>query len=216
VAANDDKKHVEDVFDNIFFANAWLYGFCSCCLFCLLQPFIGLWVGTDFLLNEVTVILIVFIFYITGMRKTVILFKDASGLFWYDRYKPLFECTLNLVVSLLLVKKLGLTGVLIGTICGSLLVSFWYEAYVLFKYMFQKSIVKYLLLQVKNMTIAVLITLLCYYFSSFISNSILGFCLKMMICLTLPNVIYFIIWHKKKEFIYFKSIVLSYRDKLRK
>ena len=51
-------------------------------------------------------------FYVSGQRKVNLLFREAKGLFWYDRYKPLFESAINLAASLLLVQKFGVAGIL--------------------------------------------------------------------------------------------------------
>ena len=53
-----------------------------------------------------TVTIIVAEFYITRMRQTNLLFREAMGLFWNDRYKAVAESAINLVASLVLVQQL--------------------------------------------------------------------------------------------------------------
>lgn len=78
---SNNKKHVEDVFYRVLFVNFWMRGFCAVSLFCLFQPFILLWIGNEYLLSSFTVLIIALNFYIGGMRSTVGLFRDASGIF---------------------------------------------------------------------------------------------------------------------------------------
>ncbi|MCR4676086.1 MAG: oligosaccharide flippase family protein [Sphaerochaetaceae bacterium] len=77
------------------------------------------------------------------MRKTPLLFRDASGTFYYDRWKPLAEGLFNLVLSLLLVKILPqeyrVTGVILATIITTLLICYTVEPYVVFKHIFNRS-----------------------------------------------------------------------------
>ena len=55
--------------------------------------------------------MIVLNFYLNGMRQNVLAFRNALGLFWNDRYKPIIESAINLVVSIMLAKKYGIVGV---------------------------------------------------------------------------------------------------------
>lgn len=61
-------------------------------------------------------------------------FREALGLFWHDRYKALAEAIINLVVSLILVRRFGVAGIIGGTITSSLLTCVWFEPYVLMRY----------------------------------------------------------------------------------
>ena len=61
-------------------------------------------------------------------------FREALGLFWHDRYKALAEAIINLVVSLILVRRFGVAGIIGGTIISSLLTCVWFEPYVLMRY----------------------------------------------------------------------------------
>ena len=55
------------------------------------------------------------------------IFKESMGLFWYDRYKAITEAILNLIFSIVLVMKLEILGVFIGTLFSSLLTFVWGE-----------------------------------------------------------------------------------------
>lgn len=116
-----------------------LVGWESVCLLLLFNPFIKLFFGEKYLLSSFTVLVIVIDFYILGMRQVTICFRNAMGLFWNDRYKPIFEVGINMVASLILVKKLGIAGVILGTTISSILTNFWVEPYVFFKYGIRKK-----------------------------------------------------------------------------
>ena len=77
------------------------------------------------------------------MRKTMLLFRDASGTFYYDRWRPLLEGIINLVLSLIFVKifpeEYKVAGVIAATIVTCLLVVFTIEPYVVFKRVFCSS-----------------------------------------------------------------------------
>lgn len=79
-------------------------------------------------------------FFINGMRRAVLIFKESMGLFWNDRYKAIAEAVLNLVISILLVTHFGVAGVFAGTFCSTVLTSVWVEPYVIYKYRLKKPV----------------------------------------------------------------------------
>lgn len=140
LAATESVEKQEKTLFQVLFVNFWLYTFVSCGLFALLNPFIGnIWLGNEFTFSMVVVFLMVFKNYLTGMRKSAQTFKNAKGLYWYNKYMPLYESLLNLGLSIVLVKFVGIAGVLLGTIISSLVTCVWIEPHVLYKYGFKKS-----------------------------------------------------------------------------
>ena len=65
------------------------------------------------------------------MRKPVLIFRDAFGLFWHDRYKAMVEAVFNLLISILLANYFGIFGVLLGTTISTIFVCLWVEPCVL-------------------------------------------------------------------------------------
>lgn len=78
--------------------------------------------------------------FIGYMRYSPLLFRDASGTFYYDRWKPLAEGLANLFLSLLFVKVFPegfeVTGVISATIVTNLLICDIVEPHIIFKYVF--------------------------------------------------------------------------------
>ena len=157
------RNETETVFFNIFFVNYWIYGVCSICFLCLLQPFVSLWLGEEYLLPNSTVLVLVLVFYLNGMRSTGLAFRDATGVFYHDRHKALIESAVNLVVSIPLTFLFGVTGVKLGTIISFMATSFWIEGYVLYKHYFKKPMWGYVLRQLKHVGILVPVSVLTNY-----------------------------------------------------
>lgn len=139
LAVTRDKEHVEKILYRILFLNAWMFSFCSVGLLCLLQPFIRIWIGSEYLLSDTTMLVIVINFYLEGMRATMVTFKRATGLFWQSRYKAIAEGALNLVLSIPLAVHFGVAGTLMGTIISTSCISAIVEPYALFRYYFHKG-----------------------------------------------------------------------------
>ncbi len=132
--STSDKSY--KVYQSIFFLNVWIYGFCSIVFLVCINQFITLWIGKEYLLAEGIVLLITINFFLIGIRKSTVMFKDTQGLFWNDRYKPYAEAIVNLIASIVFLKIFGFIGVLLGTLVSTITTCFWIEPYVLYKYSF--------------------------------------------------------------------------------
>ena len=88
-------------------------------------------------------------YFIVFMEQTVRLFKDATGTFYYDRWKCLFEAIVNAGLSILFVfifpKEYNVVGVIVATIITNLGICHIVEPYVLYKHVFHENISKFYL-----------------------------------------------------------------------
>lgn len=137
VMENSDRLYkIYKEMDFMFFVmSAYLTGG----LMMLFNPFITLLFGGRYCFPMTTVMVIVAEFYITRMRQTNLLFREAMGLFWNDRYKAVTESIINLVASLVLVRQYGVTGIIWGTIISTLCTCAWVEPYIFLKYGVQEA-----------------------------------------------------------------------------
>lgn len=70
------------------------------------------------------------------LRQSIINYTNAYGLYWYERWKTLFEAGVNLIISWYLIRNtnLGISGVLLGTIASNLIVNYIWESHIVLKY----------------------------------------------------------------------------------
>lgn len=200
--ATSDKERVYKNYKTFNWIFACAVGLCSICMMCLTQHFMRIWIkDSNAYLSSWILLSIVGKFYITKMRNLTNTFKNCAGLLWNDWYKPLIEVIVNIVASVLCIKWLGIAGIFVGTIISTICAPLWVEPMVLYKNYFKKSMggfwVKYLFYT--------LITLIAggasYFLCSLLpSTGILYFILKMVICVIVISVIYFISYFKTSEF----------------
>lgn len=103
------------------FAACWIYGFTAVGFSILLTPFIVLWKGEARTLAYGVVLCILIDFYFKGERIVLSNFKTAAGVFEQDKYLALIQGIVNLIISIVLVRRIGLIGVYIGTIVSGLI-----------------------------------------------------------------------------------------------
>lgn len=209
--ATESNKKKYFIFNISYLVNFWIYSVCIIFLYVLLQPFIIWWLGDGYLLDNLTFILILVNFYLMGLRSSISTFKHNAGIFVKDKYIPLLEAAINLVASLILVQYLGLAGIFLGTTISTLTTVFWIVPRLTYKYVFDKPLWPYF----SKYIFYTFLTLVVCYITLFvcnnlvIDNSFLSLIVKGLVCLIIPNIIYFLIFYRSQEFQYIWKLVTS-------
>ncbi len=206
-ATEEDRKSYR-VFMAVNFAGFWIFSFCSISLFCLLNPFIKFIWSADLLFPTEVVFLIVLNFYMTGMRQATITFKNAFGLFWYDRYRSIVEAAVNLGMSILLAHYIGISGIFLGTLISTVTVDLWVEPLVLFRHGFHHKLTPFFLRYAFYTILTFAAGWLTWTCCNLVGNhTLLGFMAKCLICLILPNALILLIFGKTREFQYLRGAI---------
>ena len=107
--------------------------------------------GDGLIVPKAVSLVITLNYFIQFMRQSTLLFRDAMGLFYNDRWKPIVEGVANTILSIafvLLFRKIGgeaieVVGVVVATIITNLLVCHVIEPYVLYKNGFDTPVRKF-------------------------------------------------------------------------
>lgn len=215
--AKENKEKVYEVYKKIDFINFWLYSFSSVCLFCLIEPFIAIWLGEKYILSFPILLVSVGTFYLKGINSSIDIVKNASGLYYPDRFVPIIEAIINLFLSIILVHYFGLIGVLIGTLISFILCSFWIKPYIVYRDIFSLKFRKYVFWEGEKIMTFVVMTAIIYFLQSLIyfENIILEFVLKTFFILMIFNIILVFRYYHTEEFNYIKCMVNQIYSKLR-
>lgn len=137
--AKIDKKIISEKFENIYVVN-YIIGFIVFMgFFYISSDLITILFNEDVILSRGLIAVMTINYFIQFMRQSVLSFRDATGTFYHDRFKPIFEGILNLALSLIFVNYFGLIGVLLATIITNITITHTVEPYVLYKYAFELS-----------------------------------------------------------------------------
>lgn len=202
-----DDESTFRVYKTLQFMCFWLYSFCSVAFIVLFTPFMETWAwiagkpSNELIIPMVMLIVFTANFYMGGMRRVILTFRDAMGLYWYDRYKPIAEVVINLVVSIILVLKIGAVGVMIGTLVSTFNTCFWIEPLVTYKYGFHKKVRHYFGLFTKYTLTTILVGAFTYWVCHFVNmGGILELIIKAAICFVLYNGVVFVMYFRTEEF----------------
>ena len=201
IVVETKEKNYKDL-NTFTFIICWGAGVCSVCLLCLYQPFMELWVGKDLMFSLSAVICFVIYFFVRQLNSLFNTYKDASGMWHEDRFRPLIAALTNLVLNLILVQFIGIYGILISTVLAILCVGIPWLLHNLFTVIFEKKHLFIYLRKLLYYCFVVFISCTITYFICFRINCglIVTLILRGAICITLPNLIYWLVYHKRIEF----------------
>ncbi|MBR6208048.1 MAG: hypothetical protein IKQ69_03525 [Oscillospiraceae bacterium] len=213
LCAVDSDERKENFFLSLQFSYFWIYGFCAICFWILFNPFIvGVWLhDTKWLISDVDVFLVVFNFLIQGLAEDVEKYRDVNGLYWQSKFRYIFSTVFNVVVSILLVgpAHMGLTGALLGT-TASIIIMIALDPVIVYREVFHKGAGEYYLRYAQNLALILLtgalVHVLClplraYTFSNFL--------LRFLLCLFVPNGLWYLLFRKDPRFDYFRKTALN-------
>ena len=216
VAEKDiEKQYI--VFNRILYFSFVLVNFCSVSLFVIFNPFIKLWLGKEYLMNIYIPFIIALDFFLYIILQAIASFRTANGLFVKGQYRPLVTTCMNIILTILFIKKMGAFGAIFATVLCRLFTQ-WYDPFILFKYVFKKPFkyfyVKYwcyIIIYLSGSLITFTVANLFYF-----ENLFFDLLMKCLICIIIPNIWILIFTCKTKEFKYFKELLESklFKNKL--
>ncbi|TLS35765.1 lipopolysaccharide biosynthesis protein [Pseudalkalibacillus caeni] len=208
LVAKESIEKIYSVYKAMWLLNFWLYSFFSISLLIILDPFITLWIGSEFLLDKNVLFILMFLFLERGMRNSITTMKTTSGIFHQDRWAPLLQAAINLVFSIILVQYIGIAGVFLGTLVSTLLVPFWLTPVLVYRKVFKTSVAHYFTRYFLYLVVAVGAYYCTNFLCSFVPEAGLGsIALKVVICILIPNIIYLTVFYKSSEFIYLFGVL---------
>lgn len=204
IIVTDEEERRSTVFDAMNFFAFWIYGWAFVCFFMLIQPLVNLWVGAARVLPFEAILFLLISFYINGMKVPLDIMKEAAGVYKPDKYVPVLETVLNIVISIVGVKLIGLPGVFLGTIASSLLAPSWIKPVVVYKHIIHKPpkgyFLKYILY---GITVAANVLLVHWISKLIVPQNIAiwwSMAINLVLCIIIPNVVILAVYSRTKAF----------------
>lgn len=186
-------------------------GLCCACLTGLIDPFITVWLGTDYLYSLTPSMIVFFNMYLSLTLQPLSDVFNISKCYIHHRYIPICEILINLILSLIFVNYIGLTGIFLGTtVCH--LTSLVLKSRAIFRdyfhcttrYYFQRSAL-YALLIAGIIVGTYQITQIIPY-----ENAWIALLINLPISIVIPLTIICLLFWKTDEFQYFWKFVTTF------
>lgn len=200
IVTESSQKNYRDMKRMTFIAE-WIIGFCCCCLLCLYQPFMTIWVGKDNILSIGIVVCICIYFFTISTNQMLCIYKDGSGMWHEDRYRPLLTALLNLILNISTVKFLGLFGVILSTVVSMAFFGTPWLLRNLFTVVFKRDMKEYIGRLVMYIVVSGMGCLICYELCRLIFlEGVIGLIIRLFICVFGMNLFMILTYFRLPEF----------------
>ena len=183
----------------------------SSILFAVCDHFIEFFFGSSYVMDKLVVVIAIFVLYLEICCDPLWQYLEVSGLFKQDKYIGLAGSAINLIVSIVLGLKLGLSGIFIGTVCTQL-IQLILKTDLLFRQKYQASSISYYLMWVKLIFVFVVLCAVKQYILDpiIISNLFVAILVKGIIGLLIGVVFAIVPFYGTEELSYSLSLFKSF------
>lgn len=207
-ADGESKKVIFEIMDFVRFL---LYGICSIGFFLLINYFITLWIGKDYIFNTLITFIICLNFYLMGTQVSLDVIKQAIGFFKKDRFVTLIQSLLNLILSIILGIKYGIVGILVATAISYVVLPCWNKPYLIYKYVFSSSVKKYYLRELLNIFVLLIIGTISFYTLEMINIpiSIIGFIVDIIVVIMIFAIIISAVYFRTSQYKFLVNFMIE-------
>ncbi len=220
LAVTDSGDAQYRIFKKYNFSVFWITCFCSTSFVVLYLPFVGdIWLKEDkFLLPMSIIIALVTEFFMANMASVFSSFRKANGLFIQGRWRPLVMAIVNIGLSIILAKVWGMFGVLIATCIARAVTQLWYDPWLIYRKVFNRSVKEYFLKYAEYAVVTAGCSAITYFIANAInfSNVYVKFICLVLMCIVVPNGIMWIGYHKTENYKELKKTVMRLVRKKKK
>ena len=210
VTVKGESKKSEKVFNEMFFACGWIYGFIAGGLMLFLNPLVRVWLGDEYVLSNYTVLFLVLNFYVTGIHHPSYVFRTTMGYFVQGKFAPLAAAVINIFLSVVWGKAYGLSGIFAATVVSRALTMSIVDPLLVFGLGFKKSPVLHYLRFLLTTCVSAAICLILSYVTAYIRiGGFGGLVIKAVVYTVLFNLIYGLIYFKNTNFIQMRKGVIK-------
>lgn len=194
--AEGNKTKTIRVYWELLGIRMFIAGIVCTALFFLLEPFIVLWLGEQFILKRIVLFMIILAIFIEISRGTTEQFLYGHGLFW-DVWAPITEAIINIGVAIIGGFIWGLPGVLLGNAISLLIIVGIWKPYLLYRWGFKENVIYYWIEYLKHLILLLLPAIACYYILWWSAirpvNSYLNWIIYAILCVSCYSVCLYIL-----------------------
>ena len=216
LVASTDNDRVYEVFKKLYFLNFTLAFFTSVMFYALIDAFIAIWIGKEFIIDHFSMMIIATNLFFIQIRVPSQVIINSYGVFWQIKWKSIVEAIINLASSLFFasILDMGLKGILLGTIVSTVSTNLWWEPYGAYHYAMRKPLKEYAIMFMGNMAAFFLSLGLIYfvnlYIQAQIQNNYLVFFTEAITSAIIAIMTYLLLYGKSSGFEYAKTFVRNH------
>lgn len=199
------------MFRTVNFLMVWMYGVGAIGLALLLDDFITLWLGSDYVVNSwvfqgsvIATPLALFVgieMYIIGYRELLSTYREALGLFQQMKYRPLLSVLINLAVVIPGIYYWGILGCVVSTIVAGLTTNMIFDPIIIYRHALKQPVGPYFLRNLLYVIVVAAAGGMSWWVCSLIPlTGIPGFVVHGLFCVFIPSCMFILCFHRTTEF----------------
>ena len=114
-----------------------------------------------------------------------------------NHYRALLEAVTNIVLNYILGKYFGINGIIAATLISLFLINFCYGSQLIYRYYYtDQRMSQYYISHAKCAAATFAVCAVSCWLCSLIPETVFGFACKMILCVIVPNLLYFAIYRR--------------------
>lgn len=208
VEANKKKNY--EVYHLMQFVSFLLSSIAITVTYLMINDLINVWLGEKFGLDPLISIAIVLNMYFSVVLMPIWSYREATGMYLQTKYVMVATAIVNLAVSIVLGKVLGLAGILFATSIARISTYFWYEPKLLFKQFFGEAVWNYYKGIAKNIMVTVIVMSVCsLIFQKYVVMTWSAFFVKAIAVFVSAFLLTVVFYYKDSSFKSIKNIAIG-------
>ena len=153
-------------------------------------------------------LIFVIYFFTERMGNVCFQYRQASGLWWEDRLRPVVDGVTNLTLNYILVQYIGVAGVMLSTILCQVVIDSLWGSRILFRFYFtewkqSRSLVRLLLYAGVTAAACAACMALCRFVPETGSSRLMTLCWmggRGLLCVAVSNAVFFLVYRFLPEY----------------
>lgn len=213
LVAKETKEKSYKIFCQMQLCSIWIGGFIVLALYFLLEEFIEIWLGEEYVLSQYVLIAILCNVFYDIIKQPILSFREATGMYKKVKYIMLVCAIVNIILSIVLGKIWGTAGIIMASFLAKVTTTFWYEAKLLFYDYFQVELRKYILQILSGTAFCILCGWICSFVMKHIMvTNIFEWIVKGIACTIVINIVYLLRYGRNEDLrMIAKGIIHNYK-----
>ncbi len=206
----ETKKNQYALFKMLIYVFYNIATFCVACYLSGMNDFISIWIGQEYVIGNSFLVALAANRFVFCLIHPIWITRESSGMFVRTKYVTFFSAAINLLLSVVLGRLGGITGIIAATAISYLSTVYWYEPIRFVEEYFNENVSEYWRYIIRILVPMAFPLVIGWSLMHYNTHSLLLLMLKFIICGVAVVAINFLFYRKLDEYIEVKRRILLF------